>query len=177
MDMKVNVLGLSGAVVGVVAIFSTWLAGLFVDWNLLEVLNHVPHDELEYWSAVVVVVATIISFLTPTGSLLLIAGVAMWWSTADELPVNPGSYVAMASAIILNASMARPFGPGLMKGPFSLTNRLLTLSPGGLGQVDTAPRQVVQVPTGTQQFCAYCGSSIRPIDVWCPMCGRPVKGE
>jgi len=127
--MKVNMLGLAGAVVGVVAILSTWLSPAPMTRNLLDILDDIAHDQLAYWSALAIILGTLVSFFTPAGSLAQIAGVYMWWSWGDDAPSEPGCYVALASAIILLVSMVRPLGPGLMKGPFSLKNRLLTFDP------------------------------------------------
>jgi len=125
MAMKVNVLGLAGAVVGVLAVFSTWLSAC-TTMNLLDILESIAHDQLAYWSAVTIILGTLVSFVTPTGALAQIAGIYMWWSWGEDAPSYVGFYVAMASSIILLVSMVRPLGPGLIRGPFTIRNRLLT---------------------------------------------------
>jgi len=125
MAMKVNVLGLAGAVVGVLAVFSTWLSAPR-SMNLLDIYENIAHDQLAYWSAVAIILGTLVSFVTPTGALAQIAGIYMWWSWGEDAPSDVGFYVVMASSIILFVSLVRPLGPGLIRGPFTIRNRLLT---------------------------------------------------
>jgi len=133
-----NALGLLGALVGVAAIFSvwtrTWALGM-TTFNLIDVANEAPTDILAFWAAVVFIVGTLAAFVSSIGWVPQIAGVLLWWwyilDSQGEMPGRPGSYVALASAIIVMISMARPVGPGLMKGPFSLRNRLLVFCPAG----------------------------------------------
>jgi len=40
-----------------------------------------------------------------------------------------------------------------------------------------SPAILTSTPTGQKTFCSYCGAGFRPIDVWCPACGRKVLRE
>jgi len=124
MAMKANVLGLAGAVIGVLAVFSTWLSACR-PMNLLDIYENIAHDQLAYWSAVAIILGTLVSFVTQTGALAQIAGMYMWWSWGEDAPSDGGFYVVMASSIILFVSLVRPLGPGLIRGPFTIRNRLL----------------------------------------------------
>jgi hypothetical protein len=131
--MRINVLALAGAVVGVVALFSTWESVLSRDLSLPDVLTRYTYEALAYWSAVVIIIGVVVSFITSFGSVIEFLGVAMWWADTFDLqgdiPTRPGSYIVLVSAIILLVSMIRPLGPGLMRGPFTLKDRLLNFGP------------------------------------------------
>jgi hypothetical protein len=132
--VKVNVLGLVGAVIGLVAIFATWIGRLFglIKLNLIDVLNDAPSDSLAYYSAILFVTGTLVAFLSSFGGVIQLSGVVLWWEYVidrqGEIPSRMASYLALASGVIVLASMARPLGPGLMKGPFALKNRLLNFT-------------------------------------------------
>jgi len=138
--MKVNVLGLVGAAIGVAAIFSVWVIELngLVNLNLIDVLNDadVASNNLALSSAIFFIIGTLVAFLSPIGGILQIGGVLLWWNymlgVHSGMPSSavPASYVGLVSAIIVLASIVRPFGPGLMKGPFGLKNRLLIYGEG-----------------------------------------------
>jgi hypothetical protein len=131
--MRINILALAGAVIGAVALFSTWESVLYRDLNLPDVLTRYSYEDFAYWSAIVIVIGVLVSFITSLGSVVEVLGVVMWWADTlnlqGDIPTRPGSYIVMASAIILALSMIRPLGPGLLKGPFSLKDRLLNFGP------------------------------------------------
>ena len=140
--MKVNVLGLVGAVIGVVAVFSVWYSTFFLPYwppgrvyismNLIDVLNEWPAYHIAWFSGVIFIIATLGTFVSPSGGILQIAGVMLWWTyvfqASGKMPSEIGSYVGLASAVISLTSIVRPIGPGLAKGPFSFRNRLLIFS-------------------------------------------------
>jgi hypothetical protein len=173
--VRVNVLCTVGAVTGVIAVFSTWISVLYLDYNLLSIIRDMSPERLGYWSAIVVVIGVLVSFITPLGSLAEILGVAMWWIYVFDIqgvfPAKPGSYIAMASAIILIVSMLRPYGPGLMTGPFRLRDRLLTFS-ARTASSSPEPRKVYE-PDGADKYCRHCGGPIAEAATMCHNCGRP----
>ena len=188
--MKVNVLGLVGAVVGVVAIFSTWLgyhgwlSGAH-SWNLIAVLNDAPAYQTAWYSALFFITGTLVAFLSPAGGLLQVWGVLNWWAyytdMSGEMPSRMASYLGLASAVIVLASMARPFGPGLMKGPFGLKNRLLIFSGERPSEQkneekeESATSLQTDAPKGDAGFCAYCGGPLVPGAPYCPGCSRSTQ--
>jgi hypothetical protein len=183
--MKVNALGLVGAVIGAVAVFSTWLGGyvLFfgnINWNLLNVLNEFPSDHIAYYSALIFIIGTLVAFLSPAGGVLQVAGVLLWWSyTLHDLGVMPtkmASYLGLTSAIIVLASMARPVGPGLMTGPFDIKSRLLIFS-GGKNASSVVLQRAMPFAPGSTNFCPQCGVDVSPGSVRCPKCGRELPSE
>jgi hypothetical protein len=182
--MKVNVLGLVGAVIGVVAIFSTWLgyaSGWFhgaVSWNLIDILNDAPAYHNAWYAALFFIVGTLVAFLSPAGGLLQVAGVLFWWTYyldyRGEMPSRMASYIGLASAIIVLASMLRPLGLGLMKGPFGLKDRLLIFRAGRPSEQkeESAASLPTDASKGDAGFCAHCGKPLIPGEGYCPGCGR-----
>lgn len=139
MKWNVNLLGLAGAIVGIVAIFSRWLGSWLKDYNLIDVINlldsaDAPQDYL--YASVLVVLGAVIALLSPLGGFLEIVGAAWFlltWANRHEGDImsDIGPYLAIASGVIALVSLVRPMGIGLMRGPFSLRSRLLVFSGGG----------------------------------------------
>ena len=135
--MKINFLGLVGAVIGAIAIFSTWITITFLIWgksmNLMDVVNEAGTPSDWWLPSILFIVGTLIAFVSPVGGVLQLVG-APWFiivftQHADgRIPSGIGPYLGIASAIIVLASMARPLGLGLMKGPIGIKNRLLVFS-------------------------------------------------
>jgi hypothetical protein len=127
----VNLLGLVGAILGIVAIFSRWIGNWLIDLNLIDVINLNASEYL--FASVLVILGVVIALLSPLGGFFETVG-ASWFILvyADRhegaIVSNIGPYLAIASAIIVMMSMVRPIGPGLMHGPFTIGNRLLVLS-------------------------------------------------
>jgi hypothetical protein len=133
MMARINLLGLVGAITGIVAIFSTWLGlGHLITFNLIDVLNDVSANGIAWYSAVLFITGTLVALLSSVGGVLQVGGVSLWWyyvlRESDKIPSKVGSYIGLISAIIVLASMVRPLGPGLMKGPFELKSRLLVFT-------------------------------------------------
>jgi len=130
---RINLLGLVGAITGIVAIFSTWLGlGHLITFNLIDVLNDVSVNGIAWYSAVLFITGTLVALLSPVGGVLQVGGLSLWWyyvlQESDKIPSKVGSYIGLISAVIVLASMARPLGPGLIEGPFELKSRLLTFT-------------------------------------------------
>ncbi len=184
MKWRINVLCLVGAIVGIAAIFSRWLGNWLVDLNLIDVINLVSSVDAprEYWYAsVLVLLGAIIALVSPLGGFLEIIG-APWfiliWSDRHEGAVisNVGPYLAIASAIIVFVSMARPMGLGLMRGPYRLKDRLLVFST-GMGPRTTKRPVASAGPSSDQMaYCAYCGNQLQGA-VRCGVCGRPIQKQ
>ena len=131
--IRINALGLVGAVIGVVAIFSTWFTYIVVhDLNLVDVVDHLDKQSKHYLPALLFILGTVIAFISPTGGLVQIAGVGYWfarfWSDNSELPSEIGSYLGLVSAVIVLASLARPVGIGYQSKPIGIIGRLVTIS-------------------------------------------------
>ena len=135
-SFRVNLLALVGAIIGVVAIFPTWVsASLFVwsaDFNLIDLVNDAENATLLVgcW---LFLIGVILAIFTPLGGFLEIIGVALFMTwfvpeTDGDLPSNIGSYLGIVAGVIALVSLARPLGPGLMSGPIRLKDRLLVFS-------------------------------------------------
>ena len=135
-SFRVNLLALVGAIIGVVAIFSTWVsASLFVwsaDFNLIDLVNDAENATLLVgcW---LFLIGVILAIFTPLGGFLEIIGVALFMTwfvpeTDGDLPSHIGSYLGIVAGVIALVSLARPLGPGLMSGPIRLKDRLLVFS-------------------------------------------------
>jgi hypothetical protein len=139
MKWKINLLGLAGAIIGIVAIFSRWIGVSIVGFNLIDVINLVnsevaPQDYR--FASILVIVGTIIALVSPLGGVLQIIGapwfILVWANRHDgQIISSVGPYLAIASAIIVLASIVRPMGLGLMRGPFPVRSRLLVFSIAG----------------------------------------------
>ncbi|HIH01457.1 TPA: hypothetical protein HA259_05200 [Thermoplasmata archaeon] len=126
----VNVLALSGVIVGVAAVFCTWF-----EWNytygtwstsLWEFLTHrwFAVDPAEV-GGVLFVSATVAALFTQISGSVQVAGLAMVFKDlTDHATMGIGFYMGVLSAAIVLASMAFPVGPGFEAGPYSIRNRL-----------------------------------------------------
>ena len=136
--VRLNILCLVGAVVGVIAVFSTWMTLGFGfstrEMNLIDIYTEVRSSSDFWLPAVLCLIGAAVSFISPLGGVLQIVGaplyVAVFMSTSDpRLPSGIGPYLALAGAIIVLASLVYPVGPGYRIKPVGVTGRLLTISP------------------------------------------------
>ena len=137
--VRLNILCLVGAVIGVIAVFSTWITVGFMFWsremNLIDVYNQV-NSSSDWWLPVVLcLIGAVISFVSPLGGVLQLIGaplyISVFASDADgRLPSGIGPYLALASAVIVLASLIYPVGLGYRQKPVGVIGKLLTISPG-----------------------------------------------
>jgi len=145
MNYRINILCLIGAIIGIVAIFSGWIGISYVKFNLIDVLNIV--NDQYYWGGdysseaaqiymiggLLCISGALIGFFSPIGGVPLLIGTPMFiliYSSRQEgnIPSGIGSYLAIASGIILLISLAIPIGIGYEK-TIGIKERLLTFSP------------------------------------------------
>jgi hypothetical protein len=133
--MRVNLFAVAGAVVGIAAILTTWLAASFgifghFELNLIDVISEGGTDSDYFLPTILFIIGTLIAFFTPVSGILQIIGASwfmlVYFDHVDRLLSTVGPYLGMASGIVLLLSIARPIGPGLMNGPFDAKDRLLT---------------------------------------------------
>jgi len=134
MKLNVNLLGLVGAVIGVVAIFLAWLEAGGMTADLRDALD-MPSSELGYTAAIIFIVGTVIALVSSIGFILQLAGVAawaMWFSDTYQgfsgVNLGVGFYLGIVSAVIVLVSLVKPMGIG-MKGPYTLKQRLMVFTP------------------------------------------------
>lgn len=136
--VRLNILCLVGAIVGVAAIFSTWISLGFLFWsremNLIDVYNHVESSSDFWLPAVLFLAGTLVAFVTSLGGIMQIIGVPLFMSAfvshADgRLPSGIGPYLGLVAAIIVLASLAHPVGVGYGAKSKGILGRVLTISP------------------------------------------------
>ena len=141
--VRLNILCLVGAVIGVVAVFSTWIAVrvTFIFWssrselNLIDVYNQVGSSSDFYLPAVLLLIGAIVAFISPLGGMLQLVGaplfISAFASNSDgKLPSGVGPYLALVGAVIVLASLVYPVGLKYRQRPIGVLGRLLTVSPG-----------------------------------------------
>jgi hypothetical protein len=136
--VKINALGILGAIVGIAAVFMIWVSASFFIWsanfNLIDLINH-SHDATLINACWIFLIGAIVCFITPLGGLLELSGVAMFmmWFTSKangDMPSNIGPYLGLAAGMIALISIAMPLGPGMASGSVSMKSRLLVFSSG-----------------------------------------------
>ncbi|MBN1677885.1 MAG: hypothetical protein JW880_05035 [Candidatus Thermoplasmatota archaeon] len=123
-----------GAVIGLAAIFSTWVKIGYLFWgtelNLIDVLNH-AEDSLLVAGCWLFLAGTLIAFLSPEGGTLQLAGVVLFTSwfvgETDKMPSGAGPYMGLASAVLVMASFAVPLGIGYGGRKVRLRERFLAI--------------------------------------------------
>jgi hypothetical protein len=101
--------------------------------------------------------------------VLTIVGVILYLYVATELEIGAmritrHPYQDMGTLLLALGIIIVVAGGIVMaiqsKSPYPLPRQVLYGPPPALG------------PPNPAGFCTYCGASLRPIDVWCPSCGR-----
>ena len=171
MKWRVNILALTGAIVGLVAIFLAWFNIWFLgthNYNLLDIINRADDQSLlaGCW---IFLIGVLVCFLSPLGGVLEVAGVGIFISwfmgEADKIPSQAGAYVGIVSAVIALVSMVKPLGLGYADTDSGLTSRLFVFS-----------RRPAPVPLAVPfpgKYCTFCGNALAPDAVMCPKCGKP----
>ena len=138
--VRLNILCFVGAVIGVIAVFSTWITVGFMFWsremNLIDVYNQVGSSSDFYLPAVLLLIGVVVVFITPVGGILQIIGVPLFLSafasnSDGKLPSGVGPYLALVGAVIVLTSLAYPVGLGYRQKRSSIVGRLLIVSPSG----------------------------------------------
>jgi len=138
--LSVNLLCLVGAIIGVIAIFSTWITVGFMFWtndmNLIDVFNQVDSSSDFWLPAVLCLIGVVVAFISPLGGIMQIIGVPLFISAfashADgDLPSGIGAYLALVGAVVVLVSLLYPVGIGYRQRPVGILSRVLTFSPGG----------------------------------------------
>jgi hypothetical protein len=132
--LSVNVLGLLGAIIGVVAIFLAWLEAGGMTADLMDAFD-MSSSELGYIAAVVFIIGTVVAFLSSIGFILQLAGVAAWglwfadtYKGLSGVDLGIGFYLGIVSAVIVLVSIVKPLGPGLMHGPYRKMQRFMVFT-------------------------------------------------
>ena len=136
--VRLNILCLVGAVIGVIAVFSTWITARFLFWsremNLIDVYNQVGSSSHYYLPAVLLLIGAVVVFITPVGGILQVIGVPIFLSvfatnSDGKLPSGVGPYLALVGAVIVLASLVYPVGLGYRQKPVGVIGRFITISP------------------------------------------------
>ena len=151
--VRLNILCLVGAVIGVVAVFSTWITVGFMFWsremNLIDVYNQVESSSDLWLPAILCLIGAVVAFISPLGGVMQIVGVPLFISaftsnTDGKLPSGIGPYLALVGAVIVLASLVYPIGVGYRQKPAGVLGRLLSISPGD--HLPPPPQESLQSP-------------------------------
>ncbi len=131
---RVNLLCWVGAILGIVAIFSTWVKISIFVWgtnlNLIDVMNHAS-DSILVAGVWLFIVGTLAAFVITEGGVLQIIGVILFlsWFTneAGEMPSGVGPYLGLSAGVISAASFAVPLGIGYRGTKIRLRDRSLAV--------------------------------------------------
>lgn len=138
--LRLNILCLVGAIIGVVAVFSTWITIGFMFWsremNLIDLYNQVGSSSDFYLPAVLLLIGAVVAFVSPLGGILQVVGAPLFFSafasnSENALPSGLGPYLAIVGALIVLGSLMYPVGIGYRQKPAGVIGRLFTISPGG----------------------------------------------
>jgi len=149
--LKINVLCVTGAALGIVSLFFPWIVGgdlpndvLYSDLLVNDILLGPPG-----FSTVFIIfcslflVGTGLSFLTPTGGFVQMVGIigflasypSAYRDMAGTQELSLGAYLGMLSAAVVIIGLCLPVGPGhrssasVFRKMVSSANRFLTFSP------------------------------------------------
>jgi hypothetical protein len=149
--LKINVLCVTGAALGIVSLFFPWIVGgdlpndvLYSDLLVNDILLGPPG-----FSTVFIIfcslflVGTGLSFLTPTGGFVQMVGIigflasypSAYRDMAGTQELSLGAYLGMLSAAVVIVGLCLPVGPGhrssasVFRKMVSSANRFLTFSP------------------------------------------------
>ena len=145
-QIKVNVLCLAGAILGVLSLFMPW--ALVHDSFLDETTNIGAFDFDEsfqgsatfsdnfQFTVTLFMIGTLVAFLLPLGGILQIIGSVGFILTTvtypeignDEVIFWVGAAIAIISSVMVLIGLAYPEGIGFEKGKRSAVERLLTVS-------------------------------------------------
>ena len=147
---RVNIFCLVGAVIGVVAVFSTWIAVRLTSPISSSVLEHNLVDIYDFagivsdynLAVVLLLIGAIVAFISPLGGMLQLVGTLLFISaypaTANiilpsgfqwEENIGLGPYLALVGAVIVLASLVYPVGLGYRQKPVGVIGRFITISP------------------------------------------------
>jgi len=170
MKLRVNILCLVGAFVGLIAIMLPWNSVWFFSVNLIDLINigsgyfgqTSPEAGILVIGSIIFIIGTLVAFLTPTGGIVQIAGLGILFylfSGADShFPNGIGFYLACVSPIMIllglvgskmmTVSLTEPMSIGYDNRPPNMRDRLLTFN-------TTTNARKLQYPQPMPQQQAY----------------------
>jgi len=199
--LRVNILCLVGAFVGLIAIVLPWNSVFFfivnINVNLIDLINlgsgslvqTSPEAGILVIGGIIFIIGTLVAFLTPTGGIVQIAGLGIlfsFFSGADsDFPNGIGFYLSCISAIMvlfglvgakmMIVSLTEPMSIGFDNRPPNMRDRLLTFN-------TTTNARELQYPQPMPQQQIYYPQrpAIQPqrqILRSCDICGEPLEGS
>jgi hypothetical protein len=153
-NWRINILALIGAIIGLISIFIIWKTEAYgfirgvqeedaaiYNFNILNMISlggSYPGTFIDPIVGIIVLSGVIMSFLTPIGGIIEVIGASVFIISEGRLPVYGdwhwgltiywGSFLALASGVILIFSIYKPMYRKSDKGPIEKKERLLTFS-------------------------------------------------
>jgi hypothetical protein len=138
-QIRVNILCLVGAIVGVLSLFLSWVATQDTSSGQISYLGAFDFDTFPstfHLSVDLFLIGTVIAFFLSLGGILQLMGSAgflltsMTYATYGQLEVHfwYGAIIALASSLLVIIGLIVPYGYGFGTGSSSAAERLLTVS-------------------------------------------------
>jgi hypothetical protein len=151
MKLRVNILCILGAVLGIASVFSVWVVYHQVD--IYAVVESTPYTgidllgpyarspmDVSILAPLLLVVGTVIAFISPTGGILQVAG-TLYFLSWVRLHLNPGHmffgwyvdwsygpFIGLAAGALVILSIFHPIGPNCKERPRGVLDRLVSIS-------------------------------------------------
>ena len=149
MTVRINILALAGAVLGIVSMYLTWystteIIGFFElgpgdmiwsrDWTLIEGYERMGSSFPLWLPTTLFIIGVIAAFITPLGGVIQLSGISLFVHriasvNEGDLPAEGGPYVGIISGAVALVSVAYPIGLGYSRRPVGLVGKLLVFSP------------------------------------------------
>ena len=190
MQYRTNLISLTGAIIGIGAIFMTWISISILIWhremNLIDVINLTETRTLLI-GGILFLFGSFVALLTPLGAFSQMGGLALFMSwyvqETGHMPSSIGPYAGIASAVVILIGFFKPIGINYDKGPIDTKGRFLNFSevPKLNPQTPPPPSSAAQQSFQTPPMPAYSyyPSSVSQGmggSVYCPNCGSPLEG-
>jgi hypothetical protein len=149
MRVRLNLLCLVGAGIGIASLFATWVGTYYrimsipgslivnypISYNVLDVVGLGPgeHSWHEFWlPCLIYLIGTLAALATPLAGVVQAFGVSTFFLAlrdqyGDFEPRTIGPCLAVVSVIVVLASLIRPVGWGYRAGQVDLVRRLLSI--------------------------------------------------
>jgi hypothetical protein len=198
---RVNILGLIGAIVGIIAIFCGWVGASFIQFNLIELIQLFNSEILgisisQFVPALLIIVivlcivSPLISLITPVGGILSIIGaivfIAGYIINIGSIPSAIGPYLCIASGIICVIAIAKPIGLGYQYGLSGWGDRIRNFSiikfsqPAYQPSWNYAPQAIIPQASVYSESPHYQDipppPDLREAARYCENCGEPSEG-
>ena len=150
MRVRLNLLCLVGAGIGIASLFVTWVGtdyrimsnpGILIEnypvsYNVLDLVGFGSgeHSWHEFWlPCLIYLIGTLAALATPIAGVVQASGVSAFFLAlraeyGDFAPLTPGPCLAVVSVIVVLASLIRPVEWGYRAGRVDLARRLLAIS-------------------------------------------------